>query len=207
VRLLLAWTQAINLTAIRDPVDVARFHVLDALAAVPVLRAAGTTRLLDLGSGGGFPGLPLAVALGEAALLVDSVGKKVRFLETAVEALGLAAVRAEATRAETLGADPAHRESWPVVTARAVAPLPDLVELAFPLLEVGGRLIAWKRGDLGAELAPGRRAARSLGGGSLVTHPSALRQLPDHRLVVVTKTGPTPDGWPRDPAVRRRRPW
>ena len=207
VRLLLAWTEAINLTAIRDPADVARLHVLDALAAVPVLAAAGTRRLLDLGSGGGYPGLPLAVALDAEALLVDSVGKKVRFLETVAAALDLAVVRAIAARAETLAADPAHREAWPVVTARAVAPLADLVELAFPLLEVGGRLVAWKRGDLGAELAPARRAARSLGGGSLDARPSLLAALPDHRLVVVTKTRPTQNGWPRDSAARRRRPW
>ena len=91
VRFLLAWTEAINLTAIRDPADVARLHVLDSLAAVSHLRARGISRLLDIGSGGGFPGLPLAAALGsDRALLVDSVGKKVRFMRTVVEAAGLA---------------------------------------------------------------------------------------------------------------------
>ena len=207
VRLLLAWTQAINLTAIRDPAEVARLHVLDSLAALPLLRASGASRLLDVGTGGGYPGLPLAIALEAEALLIDSVAKKVRFLEVAVEALGVANVRAAAVRAETLAEDPAHRGQWPVVVARAVAPLADLVELAFPLLQVGGRLVAWKRGDLGTELAPARHAAKALGGGRLGTVPAGVDALRDHRLVVVTKTGATPDGWPRDPALRRRRPW
>ena len=207
VRLLLAWTQAINLTAIRDPAEVARLHVLDSLAALPLLRASGSSRLLDLGTGGGYPGLPLAIALEAEALLVDSVAKKVRFVEVVVAALAVPNVRAAAGRAEGLAEEPAHRAHWPVVVARAVAPLADLVELAFPLLEVGGRLVAWKRGDVGAELAPARHAAKALGGGRLETVPAGVGALPDHRLVVVTKTGATPDGWPRDPALRRRRPW
>ena len=90
VRLLLAWTEAINLTAIREPADVARLHVLDSLSAVPPLAALGIDGLLDIGSGGGFPGLPLAAALAaDRTLLVDSVGKKVRFLQTVVAATGL----------------------------------------------------------------------------------------------------------------------
>ncbi len=208
IRLLLAWTGAINLTAIREPAAIAQRHVLDALAAVPLLRTSGQTgRLLDLGSGAGFPGLPLAVALGIEALLVDSVAKKVRFLDTAIEALGLPGIRAAAARAESLATDPPHRAAWPVVTARAVASLADLVELAFPLLEVGGRLVAWKRGDVELEVDAARRAVAELGGGSIETRPAGLRALPDHRLVVARKTGPTRDGWPRDPAARRRRPW
>ena len=91
LRLLLAWTVAVNLTAIRDPLAAVTSHVLDSLAAVSVLRRNGARALLDLGSGGGYPGLALAIVLpAERALLVDSVGKKARFLTTAVSALGLA---------------------------------------------------------------------------------------------------------------------
>src|SRR6185295_6018856 len=90
VRLLLAWTAAINLTAIRDPVAAAREHVLDSLAALPLLRARGTPDLLDLGSGGGFPGVPLAIGLPRArTVLVESVGKKATFLAAVVDALEL----------------------------------------------------------------------------------------------------------------------
>ena len=95
-----------------------------------------------------------------------------------------------------------------VVTARAVGPLDDLVELSLPLLAAGGRLVAWKRGDLVAELAAARRAGAALGGGEPAVHavPEALG-LAGHALVVVRKEGPTPAGFPRDPAARKRRPW
>jgi 16S rRNA (guanine527-N7)-methyltransferase len=208
VRLLLAWNRAINLTAIADPDAVAVRHVADSLAAVPVLRASGARALLDLGTGGGYPGLPLAVALPfERVLLVDSVAKKAGFLAVVVEALGLAGrVAVAADRAETL-AHGVERERWSAVTARAVASLPDLVELAFPLLEPDGTLIAWKgRLDDRAELAAAERAVDALGGGEISVLNPALDALPDHRLVVVTKGGRTPDGFPRDPAARRRRP-
>ena len=208
IRLLLAWNTAINLTAIRDPVAAATAHVLDSLAAVPVLRGLGAERLLDLGSGGGLPGIPIAAALpARAALLVDATGKKTRFLEAVLDATGLAPRVAVATaRAEAL-ARGVDRGRWPVVTARAVATTADLVELAFPLLVDGGRLVAWKRGDLGDELEAARRAVRALGGGSIETIAVAVPGLADHRLVVVTRRGHVPDGYPREPAARARRPW
>jgi 16S rRNA (guanine527-N7)-methyltransferase len=209
VRLLLAWTGAINLTAIRDPVEVARRHVLDSLVAVGVLEHVVHERLLDLGSGGGFPGLPLAAALPAAtALLVESVAKKAAFLSTVASAVGLAPrVSVANARAESLAAQPEHRGSWPLITVRAVGALAEVVELGFPLLVRGGHLLAWKRGDLAAELATAERAVRALGGGTLRVEPAAVDGLPGHVLVVVRKAGPTPAGYPRDPALRKRQPW
>jgi len=209
VRLLLAWNRAINLTAIRDPAEVAVGHVIDSLTALPLLRERGVERFVDLGSGGGFPGLPLAIALPAArALLADSVGKKVRFVETVVEAVGLnRAVATFSGRAEILARDAEHRARWPAVLSRAVASLPELVELAFPLLEPGGVLVAWKKGDIEAELAGAGRAVDALGGGSPETRDVAAASLPAHRLVVIRKDGRTPDRFPRDPAQRRRSPW
>ena len=209
MRLLLAWNPAINLTAIRDPADAARAHVVDSLSAAGLLRERGVNRLIDLGTGGGFPGLPLAIGLpAQRALLVDSIGKKVRFLETAVGALDLGdRVRTHVGRAEELAADPGHREAWPAVVVRAVATLSDLVELAFPLLERGGLLVAWKRGGIDAELVAAERAVAAMGGGALETHSVPVRSLHGHRLVVATKHGRTALQFPRDPAVRRRVPW
>jgi 16S rRNA (guanine527-N7)-methyltransferase len=217
VRLLLAWNAAINLTAITDPADVARRHVADSLTAFDLIRGGPHASLLDLGSGGGFPGLPLAATLPEArVLLVDSTVKKAAFLEAVRQAVGLAArVAVAAGRAEALAPGGAAAKSvagpvmgHDVVTARAVGPLDDLVELALPLLAVGGRLVAWKRGDLAGELEAARRAGAALGGGEPVVHavPDALG-LGGHALVVVRKEGPTPAGFPRDPAARKRRPW
>ena len=209
VRLLLAWNAAINLTAIRDPVEIARRHVVDSLAAVPLFRARKIAGLVDLGSGGGFPGLPLAAATGvERALLVDSVGKKAAFLAAAVEATGLGSrISVAATRAEALAADPRHRQRWPAVTARAVGSLAEIVELAFPLLLPGGCLIAWKRGEADDEIAAGRRAMAAMGGGRIESHDVVAAGLEGHRLVVATKRGRTAADYPRDPAARRRRPW
>ena len=208
-RLLLAWTQAINLTAIRDPAAVAVAHVVDSLSGLTVLRERGVDRFIDMGSGGGYPGLPLAVALPAArALLLEPVGKKARFLATVTEATGLSAkVEVAPVRAEALAADRRHRGRWPAVTARAVASLADLVELSFPLLTRDGVLVAWKRGDLGAELAAAQHAIRALGGGTLEVRPVTVPGLLDHRLVIITSSGDAPADYPRDPTARKRRPW
>jgi 16S rRNA (guanine527-N7)-methyltransferase len=209
IRLLLAWNAAINLTAIREPGAVATAHVIDSLTAQPILREREIPSFIDLGSGGGFPGLPLAIVMpGVHAVLADSVGKKVRFLDVVVEAVGLdGRVETYPWRVEELAANPYQRERWPAVTARAVASLADLVELAFPLLEPGGILIAWKRGDIESELSAAGRALAPLGGGTLETRTVTVPSLPGHCLVVVGKEGRTPDRFPRDPAQRRRSPW
>ncbi len=209
VRLLLAWTEAINLTGIREPAAVATAHVVDSLTGVAILRERGVDRFIDLGSGGGYPGLPIAAAVPAArALLLEPVAKKAAFLLAVASATGLArTVEAAPVRAEALAADGRHRGRWPGVTVRAVAGLAELVELAFPLLEPGGFLLAWKRGDLDTEWAAAERAIDALGGGSLEVRPVAVDGLDRHRLVVATSRGRVPPGYPRDPGARKRRPW
>jgi 16S rRNA (guanine527-N7)-methyltransferase len=208
VRLLMAWNQAINLTGIREPGAIALEHVLDSLTAVSFLRRAGVSEFVDLGSGGGFPGLPLAVALpARRALLVESVGKKARFLATAAECIGIHdRVHIAATRAETLAADPHHRGQWQAVTARAVAGMSELVELALPLLMVGGLLVAWKRRPAEPELEMARMALHRVGGRVVRLEAVTVPGLEDHVLVVIEKVGETPAQFPRDPAARRRHP-
>ena len=226
VRLLLAWNGAINLSAVRDPVRIAVRHVVDSLTGVAVLRRRRIDRFIDLGSGGGFPGIPLAAALpADRALLVDSIAKKIRFLATVAAAVGLEErVAAEAVRAEAL-AGSRDRERWPAVVVRAVAPLPELIEIGLPLLEPGGILVAWKRvaddgpAGLDAELAGAARALAAVDpGGRLEVAPSiaedaiarepAVAELASHRLVVVERGArPIDRRWPRDPAARRRDPW
>jgi 16S rRNA (guanine527-N7)-methyltransferase len=209
LRMLLAWNAAVNLTAIRDPRAAVAAHVLDALSALPVLRARGVRALVDLGSGGGYPGLPLAIALAaDRALLVESIGKKARFLATTVAGLGLAdRVGVAAERAESLAADARHRERWPAVTARAVASLGDLVELAFPLLVPGGILVAWKGSAFGDERDRAMPALTALGGGTLEVVVAAPPAPAGHVLVVCRKAGRTARAWPRPPAERARHPW
>jgi len=208
VRLLVAWNGAINLSGIRAPEMIARDQVLDSLTALPLLRRAGVEEFLDIGSGGGFPGLTLAVALpARRALLVESVGKKARFLATAVEATGLGdRVAVAATRAETLAADPRHRGYWQAVVARAVADMSELAELALPLLQIGGLLVAWKRQPINDELARADSAIHQLRGRLIRLQPVVVPGLEDHVLVVVEKVAETPREFPRDPAARHSRP-
>jgi 16S rRNA (guanine527-N7)-methyltransferase len=207
-RLLLAWNVAINLTSITDPAQVALRHVVDSLSAVRLLAARGASvRICDIGSGAGYPGLALAAALpGASVVLVESVDKKARFLEAAVAAGGLESrVGVVAARAEALARD-VRRGSVPAfdaVTARAVGNLAELVELAFPLLRIGGALVAWKRGDIAAELATAERAAAALGGATIEVRDVAAAGLQGHVLVVVEKRGITPETFPRDPSRRR----
>ncbi len=209
LRLLLAWNTAINLTAIRDPTVAVRRHIVDSLTAVPVLRDRGVDAFVDLGSGGGYPGLPLAAVLpARRALLVDSVAKKARFLGVAAAAIGATdRIEAFAGRAEELAADRRHRERWPAVVARAVGGLAELAELGLPLLARDGVLVAWKRGDVTPELVASERALGILGADpARIVEVDPALGLDEHVLVVLTKAGRTPAGYPRDPAERKRHP-
>ena len=213
-RLLLAWTRAINLTSIREPGAVALGHVIDSLSGHAVLEGRRPRRLLDLGSGGGYPGIPLAATLGgppsaPEVTLLEPIGKKARFLSTVAKATELAKrVRVDARRAEAIAQD-CSDEPWDVVSARAVATTADLIELAFPLLTPGGSLVAWKRGDLASELAAAGRAIDALGGGDIEVVEVHVAGLDGHRLVIATRSadGNVPDRFPRDPAQRKRTPW
>jgi len=221
-RLLLAWNRHINLTAIRDPDAVALLHVADSLTAVRALagRAGSNARLLDLGSGGGYPGLVLAAALPLGAVaLLDSVAKKVRFLEVAsravADALGsdrphVAAIRA---RAEAFAHAREGREASNVVAVRAVASLAEIVELGMPLVRVGGELVAWKRDDpesaraLDVEIESARSIIGATGGrleGVEAVDSVAPGLLPGHVLVRIDKVRSSPARYPRDPAQRRQ---
>ena len=231
-RLLLAWNQSINLTALRTAEQVARLHVLDGLAAQPTCRQlleragveAGAARILDLGSGGGYPGLPVAITLGGGhCALVDSVRKKADFLAVAAAAVE-GALRAAgepvpqftvlAERAEDLADEPDQREGWHLVLARAVGSLAEVAELALPLLRIGGHLVAWKRSTaredgtgLADELRAARRVIQAAGGSRprVVRAPSAeALGLAGHVLVIVPKVRPTPDRYPRPPGERRK---
>lgn len=209
VALLLEANARLNLTRVVEPEAVARLHLLDALAALPLLDAASPSRAVDLGSGGGVPAIPLAIARPEIAwTLVESVGKKAAALRAFVAALSLPNVEVVAERAETLGRQQAFREGFDVATARACAALPVLAELALPLLRPGGQLLAWKgplteRDD---EVRRGRAAIGQLGGGALRVVPSGRAELGGHTFVLVPKVGATPLRFPRRPGEPGKHP-
>jgi 16S rRNA (guanine527-N7)-methyltransferase len=208
VELLLEANARLNLTRVVEPEDVARLHLLDALAALPLLDALGPETAVDLGSGGGVPGIPLALARPAVHwTLVDSVGKKADALRGFVQALELRNVEVVAERAETLGRSPTHRGRHELVAARACAALPVLAELALPLIRPGGQLIAWKGPltDADDEVRRGRAAAAQLGGG-LSDVRASLPALGGLTFVVVTKERLTPERYPRRPGEPARRP-
>lgn len=207
---LLQWVSSapIALTAVRDVTVGVEVHVADSLAGLLVdpVRAAG--RIADLGSGGGFPGLVLAIALPDVHVaLVESVVKKASFLRDVALELGLAdRVEIVADRAESWSAGAGAAD---VVTARALASLPVLVEYAAPLLREGGSLVAWKGARSADEEADAAAAAAALAMSApepIELPAGAVRNASERHLYVSSKLGPTPPGYPRRPGMARKRP-
>jgi 16S rRNA (guanine527-N7)-methyltransferase len=209
IALLLAGNRRVNLTRITEPSAVATDHLLDSVAALPLIDRISPERAVDLGSGGGVPAFPLALARPEVAwTLVESVGKKAALLRDFAEALGVRNVSVVARRAEEVGRDPAARGRNQLVTARACAALPVLVEYALPLLAEGGVLLAWKGaiGEGDAEVRAGAAAARLVGGTPPRVETTAIPALGGRRFVLVEKVGATPERFPRRPGEPARRP-
>jgi 16S rRNA (guanine527-N7)-methyltransferase len=209
VGLLLAANRRVNLTRVTAPAEVARLHLLDSLAALPEIDRMAPSEAIDLGSGGGLPALPLAMARPErGGTMVDSVGKKTAILAEFVEALGLPNLTVIADRAEVLGRSDTHREHYGLVTARACAALPVLAELALPLLAIGGSLLAWKgpASERDEEVRRGQAASGQLGGGRLRIIDPGVAALGGHRFVIVPKERATEVRFPRRPGEPGRRP-
>jgi 16S rRNA (guanine527-N7)-methyltransferase len=208
VALLLDANRRLNLTRVVEPGAVARLHLLDALSALPLIDGlAEPLRAVDLGSGGGVPGLVLALARPDQHwLLVDSVRKKADAVRGFIAALGIGNVEVVAERAEVLGRDSHHRASYGLVAARACAPLPVLAEYAMPLLAIGGTLLAWKGPLAESELDGGRVAAALCGGGPPSVQTAAFSELGEHRFVAIAKRTTTPERYPRRPGEPSRRP-
>ncbi|MBF6591493.1 MAG: 16S rRNA (guanine(527)-N(7))-methyltransferase RsmG [Ktedonobacterales bacterium] len=209
--LLLAWNAHVNLTAITAPAEVVTRHFLDSLtcaAALPAAVREGGTALLDVGSGAGFPGLPLAIVFPNwHVTLLEATGKKVDFLAAVITALGLLNARALAGRAEEVAQRPGQRGAYDLVTARAVAALPTLLEYCCPFVGVGGRIVAPKKGDLATELASGARAAAMLGARLLDPVPVTLLSLDDGRVLLLARQErPCPPQYPRPQGAPTKRP-
>lgn len=216
-RMVQEWNERINLTAIIEPGAMAARHFIDSLTALTVLREPGwppapgqwpARRLADVGTGAGFPGLVLKLAWPTLEVsLIESVGKKARFLEAVVHALGLEGVRILARRAEEVGQDPMHRERYDYAIARAVADLPVLLEYLLPLVRVGGAAVAMKGAEIEEEIEVARGALERLGGRlrerrDLAWPPHLSRRA----LLVFEKIAPTPPAYPRRPGMPEKRP-
>jgi 16S rRNA (guanine527-N7)-methyltransferase len=206
--LLVEWNARSNLTAITKPGDVAVKHFLDSLTCLMAMGMPGAGRLVDVGSGAGFPGLPIKIACPQLRVtLVESTAKKVEFCRHVVRELGLKDVEVIHERGEEVGHWESHREAYDWAVARAVAALPILVEYLFPLVRVGGLAIAQK-GDTGpAEAHAAEAALRILGGRIRQLVPIHLPRVAETRyLVVMGKEAATPGEYARRPGIPAKRP-
>ncbi len=193
-----------NLTSSAALADIERVHFLDALSLVPLL-PRGAASLVDVGSGGGFPGLVLAAALPALRVtLVEASRKRAAFLRETAHALGVNA-RVEEGRAETLAHVPELREAFDAATGRALGTLPTVLELTLPFLRVGGVLMAQRGADGAQEAQAAANAARLLGGAAPRVE-AAGAGLGGRTVVVVEKTAPTPAAYPRGVGRAAKRP-
>jgi 16S rRNA (guanine527-N7)-methyltransferase len=206
---LLSANERFNLTGVRERDEAWRRHIVDSLTLLPLLdETPQGARVVDVGSGAGLPGIPLAICRGDLAVtLVDSTGKKARFMEEVSAELGLSHTRVLNERAEVLGQRRGEREAYDVATCRALGPLPEVLEYTLPLLRVGGELLAMKGPSVEGELEGAGDALQILGGGELEVldaYPEGfdLRTV----LVRVTKARPTPRMYPRPPGQPRHEP-
>lgn len=195
-KLLLETNKVMNLTAITDPADVATLHFLDCAALLTLADFHGKT-VVDVGTGAGFPGMPLRLVEPTIRLtLLDSLGKRIHFLQTVCDELGLTDVACIHGRAEEFAAE--RRGSYDLAVSRAVASLPVLAELSLPLVKVGGSFLAMKSVDSDQELAAAETALRTLGGETAQVRDYAIPGTDvRHRLVLVKKIRETPKKYPR----------
>lgn len=202
---LLETNRHTNLTRITELEDFLYRHLLDSLTLAPL--TPPNARLIDIGSGAGFPALPLAIARPDLTVTaVDSVGKKCKFMQETAEKLKVSGFTARNQRSEELGQDPQLREQFDLVSARAVAALPVLLELCLPLLKVGGSFLAMKGLSYEGELEASQNALKVLSGAvkevKTFVHPS----LSGSRLIVIEKTRPTPRQYPRKSGLPAKNP-
>lgn len=206
--MLLDWNTRMNLTALTAPEDVAVKHIIDSLTAYDAALFDGARTLIDVGTGAGLPGIPLAVYAPHLTVtLLDSLNKRVRFLTEVTAAMGLPNVRCIHARAEEAARTAEHRAAYDIVVSRAVARLPVLLEYTLPFVRVGGTLLALKGRAYAEEQKEARRAAEVLGGGRITARPVHLPGLDDVRAILtVTKERQTPAIYPRGGGAPARRP-
>ena len=205
---LLAWNQKFNLTSITTLEGIETNHFIDSVSCAQVLPPADNQKIIDIGCGAGFPGIPIKILLPKVKLtLVDSVQKKTVFCEHILNILSLDNVIVVTSRAEELGQNSLFREQFDNAIARAVAPLPILVEYLLPLVKVGGFAIAQKSRDVEHEIQDATPAINELGGEVIETREINIPDsIVERYLVLIKKISPTIKKYPRRPGIPAKRP-
>lgn len=196
-KLLIEWNEKINLTRIVEPEEVAVKHFADSLAITKYFDIPENASLIDVGTGAGFPGIPLKIFREDIKLtLLDSLNKRLNFLNTVAEEIGID-VNTVHSRAEDAGKDNAKRESYDIAISRAVARLNTLCEYCIPLVKIGGSFIAMKAADYKEELKEAENAVKTLGGEVVSVNEFNLEGAGERALIVINKKENTPDKYPR----------
>ncbi len=202
---LLETNKQFNLTAIREPDQAWMRHVLDSLSLLPHLGEVES--VVDVGSGGGLPGVPLAIVQPERCFtLLEATGKKAKFLQGVATLLGSTNIQVINDRAETVGQNKQHRQRYDLAVARAVGPMRVLLELTLPLVKVGGRVLAMKGKQVEAELRDAGDALMALGAGQIELYEGLPGLADDAVIVEITKQENTPREYPRRPGEPKTNP-
>ncbi|SMP58411.1 16S rRNA (guanine(527)-N(7))-methyltransferase RsmG [Anoxynatronum buryatiense] len=206
--LLMEWNEKMNLTAITEPEKIVTHHFLDSISCAKAPGFFEATQVLDMGTGAGFPGIPLQIMFPrQQYVLMDSLAKRVTFLETVIKRLGLEQVKLYHARAEQAGRNTQHREQYRLAVSRAVAALPVLLEYVIPLLKVGGRFICQKGPRWREELDDAEKAMKEF---KVVVAEIRTVDIPytdlKHTLIVFQKTGATSFKYPRRPGIPSKKP-
>jgi len=212
-REIASWNKQINLTAIVNYEEVQIKHFLDSLTVTLAIDKAAIKNeanlsVIDVGTGAGLPGIPIRILFPQIKLaLLDSTSKKIAFLCHVTKQLGLDGIEIITGRAEEVAHQPQYREQFQLVLSRAVAKLATLAELTLPFCQIGGTVIAQKKGEIRKELTNAANAINTLGGKLRELKKIDLEEFEDERyLVIIDKTNPTPQEYPRRPGVPARRP-
>ena len=206
MKLLLDWNEKINLTAITEPKEVITKHFVDSLSITPYINE--NDRILDIGTGAGFPGIPLKIVLEKNEItLLDSLNKRINFLNEVIEKLDLKNIQAVHGRAEEFNKIDENRENYDIIVSRAVAKLNVLLEYMLPFVKLNGRCICMKSADIDEELKEAENAIKILGGEIEKIDEITLKNTDIKRkIIVIKKVNKTPSKYPRKAGTPAKEP-
>lgn len=205
---ILEWNEKVNLTSITDPAEFIEKHYIDSLLSVPCDEFKKADRIIDVGTGGGFPGIPLALAAPDKEfVLIDSLNKRIKIINELCNEIGIYNVTAVHGRAEELAKNKGHRQTYDLCVSRAVANLATLSEYCLPFIKKGGWFLAYKGPDTSDELKNSKKAIHILGGTIRREEQAALKDFGlEHKIIFIEKTGSTPSKYPRKAGTPSKEP-